>query len=83
LFTGLLIGKQVEVVASKDPTLKGIRGAIMDETKNMLLVVTADERRVNIPKSVVTLAVKDDRSPKVLTIEGSKILGTPAERIKG
>jgi RNase P/RNase MRP subunit p29 len=83
MYMGLLIGKEIEVVASKDPTLKGIRGSIMDETKNILLVLTADDRRLSVPKSVVTLAIRDGRNAKSFVIEGSGILGTPAERIKG
>ena len=35
-----LIGKKVEVKDSRNPSLIGIKGEIVDETKNMLVIRT-------------------------------------------
>ena len=81
MFAGMLIGTEILVLASKDKTMNGIRGLVMDETKNMLVILTPEERQVKIPKSIVTLSVSS--KPNNLTIEGSKLIGTPADRIRG
>ena len=81
MFAGMLIGTEILVLASKDKTMNGVRGLVMDETKNMLVILTPEERQVKIPKSIVTLSVGS--KPNNLTIEGSKLIGTPADRIKG
>jgi RNase P/RNase MRP subunit p29 len=81
MYSGMLIGTEILVLASKDKTMNGIRGLVMDETKNMLVILTPEERQVKIPKSIVTLSV--GAKPANLTIEGSKLIGTPADRIKG
>jgi len=77
----MLIGRGIAVLASKDKTMNGIRGLVLEETKNMLLIVTPEKKQVFIPKSIVTLSL--EAKPTNLTIEGSKLIGTPAERIKG
>jgi len=46
------------------------------------VVVTPLEKQVKIPKSIVTLKIENQRNERFV-IEGSKLLGTPAERIKG
>jgi RNase P/RNase MRP subunit p29 len=81
MFAGMLIGREIVVLASKDKTISGIQGMILDETKNTLLVLTPQNRQLRIPKSIVTLSL--EAKPVNLTIEGSKLIGTPAERIKG
>ncbi len=81
MFAGMLIGREIAVLASKDKTLDGIRGLVLEETKNMLLIVTPEKKQIHIPKSIVTVSLK--AKPSNLTIEGPRLIGTPAERIKG
>jgi ribonuclease P protein subunit POP4 len=82
LYSGMLIGKQVEVLDSPDKSLISLKGFVADETKNTLVLVMRNDRELRIPKSVVVLSVSNGRNgPFVL--EGSKLIGTPAERIKG
>ena len=59
-----------------------LRGLVVNETKNLLVVMTPEERQVNIPKSIVTIGISSKNSEKLI-IEGSKLVGTPADRIKG
>ena len=78
----MLIGREIEVLASRDKTMLKLRGLVVNETKNLLVIMTAEERQVNIPKSIVTLNVSLKNSEKLI-VEGSKLIGTPADRIKG
>jgi len=82
LYSGMLIGREIEVLASRDKTMLKLRGLVVNETKNLLIVMTPDERQVNIPKSIVTLNISSKNSEKLI-VEGSKLIGTPADRIKG
>jgi len=78
----MLIGRGVEVLASRDKSMLNLRGLVIDETKNLLVVMTPLEREVRIPKSIVTLSFANIKG-EPLVLEGSKLIGTPAERIKG
>jgi ribonuclease P protein subunit POP4 len=78
----MLIGREIEVLASRDKTMLKLRGLVVNETKNLIVVTTPQERRVNIPKSIVTLSISSKNSEKLI-IEGSNLIGTPADRIKG
>jgi ribonuclease P protein subunit POP4 len=78
----MLIGKEIEVLASRDKTMLKLRGLVVNETKNLLVVMTTEERQVNIPKSIVTLNISLKNSEKLI-VEGSKLIGTPSDRIKG
>jgi len=78
----MLIGREIEVLASRDRTMLKLRGLVVNETKNLLIVLTPQQRQVNIPKAIVTLSISSKNSEKLI-IEGSKLIGTPADRIKG
>jgi len=82
MYSGMLIGAEIEVIASHDRSMLNLKGLVMDETKNMLVVLTQAEREVKIPKSIVTLSISGGKMDRP-NIEGSSLIGTPAERIKG
>ncbi len=67
-----LIGKKAEIVASKNKSYIGIKGTIIDETKNMLNI---DGKKVL--KTLVTLKIDDAQ-----ILEGNDITGRSYERIK-
>ena len=77
----MLIGREIEVVASSDLTLIGIHGLILNETKNTLLVQTREKRQLTIPKPIITLKVR--ARPQDIVLEGGKLVGSAADRIKG
>jgi RNase P/RNase MRP subunit p29 len=83
MYAGLLIGKEVEILASRDPCLRALKGIVMDETKNLVTVLTIDESIVKIPKRIVTFEICGFQGSEKLIVEGAKIVGTPADRIKG
>ena len=71
-----LIGLEAEIVESKDPSLIGLKGVVVDETKNMMVIdVGGEEKR--IIKKVVKLRFGDYG-----TIDGSRIAYRPEDRIK-
>jgi RNase P/RNase MRP subunit p29 len=78
----MLIGREVEIVASRDRSMLKLTGLVINESKNLLVIVTPTERQVKIPKSIVTLSISNENAERTV-IEGSKLIGTPSERIKG
>lgn len=73
-----LIGLQVEVVSSTDPTHVGLRGRVVDETRNTLtLEIGTAEAMVPKRSSVFRFKVGRD-----VEIEGERILYRPEDRIK-
>jgi len=77
----MLIGREIEVLASRDKSMLNLKGLVIDETKNLLVVITSSDRRVKIPKSIVTLSVSNKMNEN-LVLDGSKLIGTPSDRIK-
>lgn len=75
-----LIGLQVSIIQSSHTGYVGIRGKVLDETKNTLLISDGVKRR-RVPKGLsVFCFTLPDKS--VVEIEGYTILGRPVERIK-
>jgi RNase P/RNase MRP subunit p29 len=83
LYSGILIGKRVEVLSALDKSLVNKNGLVLDETKNLLVVQSLNGDILKLPKSVVTLNIYGIHGNSSLTVEGSKLAGTSDERIKG
>lgn len=66
-----LIGLTAEIVESTNKSLIGIKGKIIDETKNTL---TIGEKKV--PKSQVMLKINEK------IINGKSLVGKPEDRLK-
>lgn len=65
-----LIGLYAEVLKSSDPSQVGIRGNVIDETKNTLLIETQDGAK-RVVKKVSTFKFKYGR--KVFVVDGKEI----------
>ena len=86
-----LIGLDIRVVDSTNSSLNGIRGMIIDETKNMFKVET-DDREKMIPKSgssfIFTISsshqTKDGKRylPSNIKVDGRLLLLQPENRIQ-
>lgn len=74
-----LIGLKAEVVACKDPAQKGMRGVVVDETKNTLVLLTKGGAR-RVGKLISTFKFIADK--KVFTVQGEEIAFRPYERIE-
>jgi RNase P/RNase MRP subunit p29 len=81
LYKGNLLGKFANITFSKDPSLKGIRGLIVEESRNMLRIEGPNKKMIGIPKSIVIIDLQESMS-KSVTVQGENLVGTPAERIK-
>ncbi|MCQ1535515.1 ribonuclease P protein component 1 [Methanosarcina sp. KYL-1] len=85
-----LIGLDVKVILSTNPALIGIRGRVVDETKNMLVIENAESRILKIPKAdsefifriPAELSEKGRRSETFVKIQGNLLLSQPENRIK-
>jgi ribonuclease P protein subunit POP4 len=76
-----LIGLSIEVIDSKNKSDIGIKGTIIDETKNTLVIEDSEEKRKVIFKNNVIIETKINN--KKIRIRGSCLLGRPQDRIKG
>ena len=67
-----LIGSQLEVVDSKNKSLIGIKGKIIDETKNMLIL----ENGKKLIKTQIKIKING------IILDGKKLALRPEDRIK-
>ncbi len=74
-----LIGLEAEIEESKNKSLVGLKGKIVDETKNMLTIKTKKGEK-KIIKRECTLKIKTDKG--IVKIEGTLLSGNPEKRIK-
>jgi len=72
-----LIGLEVEVAESTNKCLEGIKGRVVDETKNMLIIESDKERKV--PKSCTCFIFHIGKKVKV---DGRLLLYRPEDRIQ-
>lgn len=82
LARGELIGLPIEVVESTDPTIRGVRGVVLDETLNTFLVDReGHDAPVHVAKANSVFAFLDDDGETV-RIPGDRIRFRPEDRIK-
>lgn len=75
-----LIGLRIKVAESSDPTLVGLEGRVVDETKNTLVIET-EEGFKRILKKIARFRFKLP-SGEIVEIEGRILVGRPEERIR-
>jgi len=74
-----LIGTEVEVIDAKNRYNIGIKGKVIDETKNTLVIETAKGRKRIIKQNAVFLF---NFKTKKVKIDGKLLVGRPEERLK-
>ena len=82
-----LIGLAVLVESSCDPTLKGLSGFVVDETKNTLKIETGSGLVKTVPKSgtefIFTIPERISENGRIsVKIQGNVLLSQPQNRIK-
>ncbi len=70
-----LIGEFVEIIDAKNKTLKGLKGRVIDETKNTIIIECDDKIRKILKKGVKLKKGKE-------IIIGEEIIGRPEIRLK-
>lgn len=76
-----LIGLEAEVVDSLNVNLVGIKGLILDETKNTFLIGQPGGRKWRVLKHVAVFRIALPDGTKV-RVEGRVLVGRPEERLK-
>lgn len=74
-----LIGLDIEIVDAKNKSLIGLKGKIVDETKNTFIIEVQGKEK-KLLKDQVTLIIHFEKEK--VKAEGKLFLGRPEERIK-
>ena len=75
-----IIGLEAEVIRSTNPSLEGIKGIIIDETKYTIVLKTARGWK-RVLKHLVVLRMVLPGGKRVI-IEGKYLVGRPEDRLK-
>ena len=75
-----LIGLSVKVSDATNPAIKGIRGAVVDETKNTLKIFSS-RRTLIIPKNIATFRFTLPDGMQV-DVDGRRLAARPEGRLK-
>ncbi len=75
-----LIGLNVSVVRSRNRTLVGLRGQVVDETRNTMVIQSRKSRK-RLVKNISSFRFKLPDGT-VLEVEGSRLVARPEDRIK-
>ena len=76
-----LISLPVRITKSTDPTKKGFKGKVVDETYNTLKIETKDGKEKIIPKNNSIFIFTLPNGVKV-EVDGKLLIGRPEDRIK-
>jgi ribonuclease P protein subunit POP4 len=74
----MLIGRELTITESRDKSLVGVSGKILDETRNTFLVQKSNGVRITIPKAIVSIQLDGPNFERFL---GVSLIGSPQERI--
>jgi ribonuclease P protein subunit POP4 len=69
------VSRTITVIDSPDPSLVGLRGTVLDETRRTIRVLT-ENGRVRLAKDVITFTIDSGR-----VIDGSAVTQRPEDRI--
>ncbi|MCQ6253609.1 ribonuclease P protein component 1 [Methanocaldococcus sp.] len=75
-----LIGLKVTIIDSKNKSMIGIKGKVVDETRNTLIIEKENGKEVIIPKDIATFMF-ELKGCKV-KVDGRLLIGRPEERLK-
>jgi ribonuclease P protein subunit POP4 len=74
------IGLETKVVQSSNPSLVGITGKVVDETRNTFTILSNGEKKVIIKDTAIFEFAMPDGA--VVEIDGKVIMGRPEDRLK-
>lgn len=75
-----LIGLSTRVLRATDPNVVGVRGIVVDETRNTI-TISNRRRKVMIPKGVSTFRFDLPNGVRV-DVDGSRLVAKPENRLK-
>jgi len=78
-----LIGKNIEILKSTNKSLVGLQGKVLDETKNLLVIESKKQKKVEEKKILKAhVTIKMSYKGKTYNIDGKLLVARPWERIK-
>jgi ribonuclease P protein subunit POP4 len=75
-----LVGLDVKVNKSSNKQLVGLKGRVVDETRNMLIIFNGEERKA-VPKDISTFHFSLPNGT-IVEVDGKMIVGRPENRVK-
>jgi len=75
-----LIGLDAKVVRSSHPGYVGISGRVLDETRNTIIILHENKKKIIIKSTAVFHFTMSDGT--IVEIDGKTIIGRPEDRIK-
>jgi ribonuclease P protein subunit POP4 len=81
LLYSTFIGLAVEISNSSQRKLVGLKGKVVDETKNLIIIEASGAKEVRVPKVSSTFRFTLDDGEK-MDVDGAKITFRPHERAK-
>ncbi len=75
------VGLQVEIARSSQQDMVGLRGKVVDETKNLIIIEKEDGKEIKIQKVSSVFRFTLDDGEKI-DVEGKRIAFRPHERPK-
>ncbi|XRP97545.1 ribonuclease P protein component 1 [Methanocaldococcus sp. 16A] len=75
-----LIGLRVEIVDAKNKAMIGIKGRVVDETRNTLVIEKENGKEVTIPKDIAVFLFELNECK--VKVDGRLLIGRPEERLK-
>ncbi len=79
VFSQELIGRKVTISESTNPSLRGLSGMIIDETRAMIVIRDLEGKRYSVLKNSVTITLEGESH----LLRGTALTRRPEERIKG
>ncbi len=77
-----IIGKIIEVTFSSNPYLIGLKGRVVKETKNTIIIETTGSKRKIIPKAACRFKIYNTEGDRSYEINGKSLVGTLDRRLK-
>jgi ribonuclease P protein subunit POP4 len=75
-----LVGLPIRVSRATNPTIEGLHGKVVDETRNTLKITTF-QRTLTIPKDVATFRFKLPDGA-IVEVDGRRLVARPENRLK-
>jgi ribonuclease P protein subunit POP4 len=76
-----LIGLRLNVDESSNSTVHGLRGTVVDETRNMLVIENERSTEKRVPKAGNRFIFELDDG-KLVRVKGDRLISRPEDRIK-
>ena len=78
-----LIGLNMSIISTRDNTLRGVKGQIIDETRNtfQIQISSRSRKKIIVPKNITTFAFQIPDGEEVV-VNGQILVGKPRDRLK-